>query len=834
MKFIRRVCAATWLALPAGIVFVNPLLLNPAFAQLEEVVVTARRRAESLQDTPISVSAVGASQLEDAGITSLSDIKNIVPNMQIAPTATKSQAIFVRGIGQRASTPELDPGVGQYLNGIFIARQDSQLLDAVDVESIQILRGPQGTLFGKNNTGGAMLVTTQMPDSSRWLGSGTLTVGSHGRKDFKTGLNIPLVEDRIGWRVSATVRRLDGYFENIVDGSMFADEDRRAVSSRMVWDINDAMSLDLFSFWSDQNEKGQGNNCEVINPDAAAAIFFIPEEPDVYAERCAAQEDLPEDRKVAINTDREASLYRQKAQLHAINFKWDLPVFTMESITAYSKQYAIGKQEDIDGTDITLVHNGERLAQRALDASGIFPEEEARYQISQEIKFNGRLLEDKLDLTFGAFYSFEQIDAFPYPQIIGKNGLLGIPPTFLATLAPGGAPPGIDLAAAAANNSVLPLLSASANLSYIENETRAVFIQGSYDLSEQIQLTLGMRYTEDDKYREIVLYNADFDAFGQREGLVHSQGGIYNPVSRPQFDAINYELPIPFLAPVSSEEERAFEQFSPAFTATYLASDDVLDAMSMDSFMVYVTVSEGYKSGGIGLRGRRLNNFEPEIVANTEVGFKFDALDSRWRLNGAIYRMDYDQIQVQQAETGPNGPTDVILFLDNAGSAIVQGAELETTLALDQLLIQASMGYTDAYYKEYTVFLADGSQFDRSDEPFAVVPEHSRSLSVQYRFQTPFGMVIPRLSYSYRSEIFVGLDAKANLYEGATLGSQELYNARVSWIPSDRWRVSAFVNNIKDSVYFGGGVALGDNLGTTTKAQIPPRHFGLEFAYQWE
>ncbi|MBB3048200.1 outer membrane receptor protein involved in Fe transport [Litorivivens lipolytica] len=834
MKLIRISLSALCASLPALAVLTVPLMSAPAVAQLEEVVVTARRRAESLQDTPISVSAVSASQLEDAGITALSDIKNIVPNMQVAPTATKSQAIFVRGIGQRASTPELDPGVGQYLNGIFIARQDSQLLDAVDVASIQILRGPQGTLFGKNNTGGAMLITTQLPESDRWLGSTTVTVGSHGRKDFKGSVNIPLIEDRVGWRLSTSVRRLDGYFENIVDGSMFADEDRRAVSSRLVWDVSENVSLDLFSFWSAQDEKGQGNNCEVINADAAAATFFIPEEPDVYAERCRDQENLPDDRKVAINTDRNASLYRQKAQLHAINLQWNLPVFVMESITAYSKQYALGKQEDIDGTDITLVHNGERLAQRALDASGIFPEDEERYQLSQEVKFNGRLFDDRLDLTFGAFYSFEQIDAFPYPQIIGKNGLLGIPPTFLSSLAPGAAPPGIDLVAAAANNSVLPLLSASANLSYIENETRAVFIQGSYDLNEQLQLTLGMRYTEDDKQREIVLYNADFEAFGRREGLVHAQGGIYNPVPRQTFDNIDYELPIPFLDPVSTEEKLSFEQFSPAFTATYMASDAVLDALAMDSFMVYLTLSEGYKSGGLGLRGRRLNTFEPEIVENSEIGFKFDALDSRWRLNGAIYRMDYDQIQVQQAETGPGGPTDVILFLDNAGSAIVQGAELETTLALDKLLINASLGYTDAYYNEYTVFLADGSQFDRSNEPFAVVPKHTRALSIQYRLETPLGLVIPRLSYSYRSEIFVGLDAKADLYEGATLGGQELYNARVTWLPSDRWRVAAYVNNIKDSVYFGGGVALGDNLGTTTKAQLPPRHFGVEVAYQWE
>lgn len=816
----------------ASLATFTPLFSTPTFAQLEEVIVTARRREESLQNTPISVSAIGASDLRDAGITSLSDLKSIVPNLQVAPTATKSQAIFIRGIGQRASTPELDPGVGQYLNGIFIARQDSQLLDAVDVQSIQVLRGPQGTLFGKNNTGGAMLVTTVKPSFDSWTANSTVTVGSHGRQDIKASVNIPVLENRMGIRLSATVRRLEGYFKNIVDGSRFADEDRQAIAARFLWDINDDLQLDTFSFWSMQDEKGQANNCQVINAEAAAATFFVPGQPDNYAQRCKQQENLAENREVAINTD--ASFYRQQSQLHGVKLIWELGPLDLESITAYSRQYDLGKQEDVDGSDFSLVPNGERLALRALDAAGIDHDQEERYQISQELKFNGRFLDDKLDLTFGAFYSAERIDGFAYPQIIGANGVLGIPPSFLLASTAGISLPSVDLLAAATNTLVLPLLSASVNLSFIENDTRAVFIQGSYDLSRDLQLTLGIRYTEDDKQREVVLYNADFDAFGQREGLIHAQGGIYNPVPRPVFDNINFALPIPFLAPVSTEAERSFDQLSPAFTLSYDWGGDGIDSVSVDSLMTYLTISEGYKSGGLGLRGRRLNEFEPEVVENSEIGFKLEALSSRLRLNGAIYRMDYDQIQVQQAETGPNGPTDVILFLDNAGSAVVQGAELEATLLLNAVQINANLGYTDAYYRDYTVFLADGSSYDRSAEPFAVVPENTRSLAIQYRWETPLGMVIPRLHYSYRSEIFVGLDAKANLYQGATLGAQELYNARLTWLPDDRLRVALYVNNLKDSLFFGGGVALGDNLGTTTKAQVPPRHYGLEVSYSWD
>ena len=300
---------------------------------------------------------------------------------------------------------------------------------------------------------------------------------------------------------------------------------------------------------------------------------------------------------MAINA--EASFYKQTSELHAMTWRWRGESLDVESITAYSRQYDLGRQEDVDASDFSLVHNGEKYATKALRASGIDPGDEARYQLSQELKANGRFFDNKLDLTFGAFYSTESIKGFPYPQIIGANGVLGIPPTFLAgSLLPGGLFPDLGPIGDLTDNLVFPLLSASVNLSNIENETRAVFIQGSYDFTESWQLTLGLRYTEDDKQREIVLYNPDFAAFGMREGLIHAQGGIYAPVPRVVFDGIDFAQPIPFLDPEINETSLAFEQLSPAATLTYFGRGAWMDALAIDSFMAYATVSEGYKSGG--------------------------------------------------------------------------------------------------------------------------------------------------------------------------------------------------------------------------------------------
>lgn len=791
--------------------------VTEAHAQLEEVVVTARRRAENLQETPISVSAISGDALEDAGITGIMDLKSIVPNVSIASGA-KTAAIFVRGIGQRQTNPENDPGVGQYLNGIYIPRQDALVMDAVDVSNVQILRGPQGTLFGKNNTGGAMLIETKSPHYEAFDGTLGVTYGNHGRRNIKLGMNIPLVTDKMGVRLNFSDKQMDGYEKNIVDGRTYRDEDRQAASARLTWDVSDGFLLDVFAFHSRQHERGLSATCELLNPNASIASFSIHREDISMGQQCVNEAPLVHDGKVGVTP--EDSVYDVETTMLAVTAKWELPLFNIESITSWTGQDNIGFVEDVDYTSFNVIRTGPYSATRVLEADGQDIDDERRSQISQELKFNGAFLDDTLDLTFGVFYANEIIDDHPNAQVVGNNGLIGIPAGFLI---PGA---GTDV--------VLPFLSANANITNFENTTMAGFVQGSWDFTENWQLTLGVRYTRDEKYRDIINYQPDFTSYGAARGLLHAQGGIYNPVSKAQFDAIDaINPPIPYNLVSTAEFEETFSQTTPLFTLTWFANDAVLETLRLDSLMTYFTASQGYKGGGLALRGQRLSRFEPEILNNTEIGFKFDGWQSRLRLNGAIYRMDYTDIQITQAEQGPNGVTDVIVFLTNAGEAIVQGAEFEATLALGALSINASMGYTDAQYREYLVTEIDGVVADRSDEPFALVPEHNRSVMMSYEWFTPVGMVIPSLHYFYQSELYIGFDAAAFNYPGATLGQSEVFNTRLTWVPSEELRVALFVNNLKDTLDYGAGVALGDNLGVAGKNRTPPRMFGMEINWSW-
>ena len=192
---------------------------------LEEVIVTARRREEALQDTPVAVSAFSAEALKVAGIANTRDLQESVPGLIFSEQGNKAPSIFIRGIGQKESNTALDPGVGVYINSIYIARTDSQLLDVVDPSSIQVLRGPQGTLFGKNNTGGALLVTTQLPDMEELSGEVSSRVGNFGRGDLKVSGNIPLVEDKLAARFSLNTTNSDGYLKNTNNGEKYGDED---------------------------------------------------------------------------------------------------------------------------------------------------------------------------------------------------------------------------------------------------------------------------------------------------------------------------------------------------------------------------------------------------------------------------------------------------------------------------------------------------------------------------------------------------------------------------------------------------------------------------------
>ncbi len=830
--------------IPALLISNASLISSPAVAQsgargvLEEVVVTARRQAENLQDTPIAVSALGSDTLDQMGISDIEDVETLAPSLQFSQTNYKAPAIFIRGVGQRSGNPALDPGVGMYLNGVYVPRSDAQLLDAIDVENIQVLRGPQGTLFGKNNIGGAILVDSKKPHSDGFEFGAKFTYGSFGRKDGKLSTNIPLTDD-LALRMAINAKRSDGSIDNVAADNALFDQDRLAFSARALWYPTETLEVDLFGFVSRIDERGSPYNCAFQNSGAILTKgIYRDANGSNLKEACDFSSQLAERFEVSQND--EDARYAIDNRMFALTLRGEAWGMDVESITSYAYQDNIRISGDSDGTGIHVVQVGPDAGRQVYAGGGETAPDESRSQFTQELKFNGSAWDEHLNYTFGVFYSNEVLDNTLDGTDVGENGLVAVGPDAA-----------VDLGIPLPNNFVLPVQANAIQIGDYENETKAVFAQANWDMAEWLQLTLGVRYTQENRSSEQVQIAPDYDEYANRlnaqigsnpailQPVVHYQDGIYSPVSLQQYFA--YSAPqVPLLAGAPVAGSTTFSEVTPNLTLTYLATDDTLERFKLDNFIVYATLSKGFKSGGLDLRNTQTEasilQFEPELVTNKELGFKMDAFDSRLRFNVAVFQMDYTDLQVALYERGATA-TEVIQFTGNAGEAVVDGFEVEITALLGDFTINANAGYTDGDLVEYNLGTntADGFAIvDRSGEAFPQVPQNVRGMVVRYDWYSPVGVISPQIQYYYSDEIFIGTDYLSSEYENSTVGQYELYNARLSWEVNEQISVTAFADNLKDDPYFVGGIAVTSVIGVANRVPGTPRQFGLEFNYKFQ
>lgn len=810
--------------------------LQPELVQ-EEVIITARKRIERLQETPIAISAFSDEAMNIAGIDNMRDLQASVPGLNFSEMGNKTPSIFIRGVGQKESQAALDPGVGVYINSIYIARSDSQLLDLMDTESIQVLRGPQGTLFGKNNTGGALLVSTKIPHSEQLEGTLSTRIGNNGRRDLKASANIPLNSDTLAMSVGLSTTQMDGYVKSTYDGEEYGDQDRLGATARLYWQPSATFSTDLFYYWSKVHENGAGLTCVYQNPNSVFNTFTWPgfTAPKSYESRCRASQAESEDNNILINGP---SKFEMTSQITGLTLNWEYRGYAIKSITAWSHQDNIGIVNDSDATDIRGVETGSLAVRRGLEASlalgyGAFPlpDDEQRNQYSQELQLTGTGFDNRLSYTTGMFVVRETIDDNMSGNMVGDRGYSY--KSNVATLIP-------------------KVLGASSDLT---NDSFALFAQGTYQITDWYQLTMGTRYTVEKRNREATLYEPDCAAIladdlvdGATDlcafdvlGLTDPSGFYANPPL-----ALPIRLALDPTA-LNGEDNRGkargdkkWSQWTPTITSAFSLPEKYLENTLLDSGLLYLTYSKGFKSGGFEMKGLELSQFEPENVTNYEIGMKIDAFDQRIRFNTAFYYMDYDDIQIRIAEQGRSF-ADILLFIDNAGAATIQGFELElTALPLPNLVLNVTTSYIDARYDDFIVTDVDTSAIppvqstiDRSDEDFAAIPKLTFSASAMVVLPTEIGVFTPRISGYYRDSIYTGLDATAwdsQFRDLATIDDVMLWNFRLGYTPSkiDTVQLWFYVNNLADKNYFQGGFSNSESLGAGSYVLGPPRNYGLE------
>ncbi len=819
---------------------------------LEEVVVTARKRAESIQETPVAVTAISGDDLRAQGIVNTTELTKSVPSLQINDST--STQIFIRGIGQRAGLIRQDPSVSVYLDGIFIPRADGQLLDTIDIDSVQVLRGPQGTLFGKNNTGGALVFTLTKP-SEEQQGYVEVALGNYNDQRIRAAYDFP-VNDDFYTRIAFNSHRRDGFIKDL-STSNNQSVDRLSAIFQTRWLISDELTFDTFTFLGKIDERYPSYHCKLVNENAlfvnGLGILWPgdtdPANPRAYKDNCAAndRDTLPD-----LTTNMGAS-QRQTKKLDTLmfgaTFDWALSdTHDLKAIVGYRDALKTGPQTNSDDAGPEEYQKAVILGEGDQDS------------LTLELQLNGSVMESRVDYTAGVFWQHE----YKSETFLTSDPIIGVDAVVLAGLLGGqyaGTPPSL---LPQIIGTPLPIVAALLPLDTrqnfeIEGQTSAVFSQATWHITENLELTVGGRYTEEQRESKLVTQIADNAAVSAIVGADPRFNTLYPDLAIHTFNGAWLQDPIrianqilknavgnpdissPLSAPKYDKRDSTFSQFTPMASASWFVPSEWLDDNALNSLLVYGTWSNGFKSGFLEPSGQDgLVVVDPEKLENREIGVKIDAFERSVRLNIALYSMIFEDMQLITVKT--DSANTLVVTSQNAGESVIEGGELELMwIPTAQMMVTLSYSNNNYKFKEFvdqdlTALATQGRsvEIDRSDEQFPVSPEQTASLGMQYTFVTPVGLITPRIDFSYKSEIYLGFDngswdVRHTNPEGVYSDAYTLVDARVTWNNNeDDLSISAYVKNATDERYDIGAVATGDSIGTFAQALGNPRFYGVE------
>jgi len=800
--------------------------------QLEEVIVTAQKRAENLQDVPISVSAVGGEKIQDATILNFSALADFVPSLHIAEASVNTN-IYMRGIGS-GNNRGFEQSVGMYLDGVYLGRGRQYRSALMDVERVEVLRGPQGTLFGKNTVAGAVNIASASPT----LGEGPsaeLNVSAEQNGGAIYEGFIQAGGDTFGARVAFRRRETDGYVYNAFLQEDEGATDENGLRVTLAWEPSDTFSAN-FKYSINKRERDGANsatwlyltpaerNANVPNrSDFANTAYlimdtFFPDFGSIAGRDFTTYKDnnygRSKDDGIGIGLKPDNSV--DEIENYSLNMSWDIGTGTLTSVTGYAT-YNYFDDVDVDWLPLQFIDRSDQHDFK---------------QGSQEIRWTDDI-GDKFSYTVGAYADDNQLDMKGQVQIdTNFDGLFpqfaalanGFPieaaplmPQNLLTVLTSGSPlngiPGYGVYTA---NQV------SRNHNFVQNtESVAFFAQGTYQISDTLRLTLGARYTEEEKdaVSDQKLGDSLCGMTGNNE--LGCAGGYNNwlaVIQATSFNTYNKYW----------EGERKTTDFSPSANLQWDMSDNS---------MLYVSFSQGFKSGGFSAADDGnpgdipvgvppippvVNNgfqasqfvsnvpnedfeFDDESVDSIEIGGKHELMDGSMRLNWAAFYSEYDNLQTTIFK-------GVGFSVKNAASSEVKGLEVDFQWQLsDALRVGANMAYLDAEYGDFKdgpctaiqldqngacgtpAGIAAGSANDLTGVRTLYASEFSGNAFLDYR--RPFmGMeLFAGLDVNYRSEF----DSAGDADPIDVIDAYTKVNARIGLV-GEYWEVMAYGRNIFD------------------------------------
>ncbi|MAL83463.1 MULTISPECIES: TonB-dependent receptor [Idiomarina] len=699
--------------------------------KLERIEVTARRTNESLQEVPVAVSAFGEGELERDGIEDITELQYKMPNttFQVSRGTNSTLTAYIRGVGQQDPLWGFEPGVGIYIDDVYVARPQGAVLEVLDVQRVEVLRGPQGTLYGKNTIGGAMkYVTRELTGYDEFEVKGT--VGTYNQRDLKVSGQTALADNFYVGGAFATLNR-DGFGEFVNTGDENYNKELMTGRFNAKWLVNKDLNVKFAADWTKDDSNARGGHRE-----QESLLSDEPRLTDVY------------DAYTAMPTWNEVENEGYSMTVDwAINNDW-----MFKSITAY-REGSTNTNIDFDST-----------VNPVLLVPAVYEDE----QTTQEFQFMYR--DDRLDFV-GGLYFYEGEACGEFGTVLGLLGL---------SIDTGGC---------------------------VDTSSEALFGQATYQLDDQWSVTLGGRYTRDDKSADVFRYTY--------AGIKFLDRGDYSAD------------PIVINSDFTTQAD--WSKFSPHASVSYQVDPAV---------MLYASYSNGFKSGGVDMRADvslnpdASNPYDPETVDTVEFGVKSEMLDGRMRLNAAAFFSDYQdmQVTVQRAIEGGGVASQVL----NAADSTVQGFEIESTFAATPTLnFNGSLGYIDAEFDSVAFFNPETQQVEDVSDlwSFQNTPKVTANLGFTKEFALESGSLVWSTNVSYRDDTQI-FEVPSPLDEEA----YSLTNTSVVWYSnSSQWTVGLHAKNVFDEEYRVSGYNFGSTFGENivTGYYGDPRTVSLSVGYRF-
>ncbi|WP_232476121.1 TonB-dependent receptor [Flavisphingomonas formosensis] len=757
-----------------------------------EILVTARKRVENLMTTPVSATVLSGDNLAQQNVRNFQDLRGAVSNLELVPLLSGGASFTVRGVGQTSNQVNADSKAGFYVNEMYVSRQEGNDLYFYDVSSLQVLKGPQGTLFGKNTTAGAVLLTTQLPTHD-FEGYGKIRVGSYKRVELEGALNVPLADGLFG-RVSFRTQDADGYIKHLLDNGRSGNINNKSVRAQLRWESG-ALTADLLGEYNASHTDGGATIATACRTDSYTKNYnalhsvdycdkypIIGKDYTVYggATLGAPTSSAITDEAVGGDANSGKNRYIGKGPFNdtdvwTINGRLNYALtddIAIHSVTAYRRSHAEWYTPTLDAPD---------------DIYAEYDNTKTK-QFSQELTLGGSAIDGRLNFIGGLYYYNQKT-------------------TFLQDTGP---------------DWIDPLgYVYDADVKY---KSFAAFLQGSFKITPKLELTVGGRYTHDHKSgNSYVFYAGNGATYVDANGATQTCGWFIGDFLGGLANCAG--------APYTASGSKSWNSFDPKVQLSYQWSDSVY---------TYMTAAHGYNAGGFNQQlggqpadGRFPSNYNPEKLWSYEGGVKLDLLDHRFLISASGFYQKYSDIQSTILVTIGN-----ITSRQFATAATAHEAGFEAEFVLrptERLTLRGNGSYLEQGYDK----IVSGALIDK-ETPVNSAPKYQFSAAVSYDFDVGAnGVLTPSADVrgiGKKPACYTSGTATAPQRATCNLPAYALVGFRLDYVPSrdSAWRIGVYGTNVFDKViqltrsgYLSGG------MGIDRYTPGRPQEFGVEASYRF-